>query len=103
MRHERRQHRHHHEATADEERTPTLDHHDDDRIVELMSLPTPFEAQAVADTLRGEGIVATVATGDAEGWAPHLVNLQGHRVMVFASDLARARDLLDETSDGNAR
>jgi hypothetical protein len=64
---------------------------DDDRIVELMSLPTPYEAQAVADTLRGEGIVATVAPEEE------------HRVMVFASDIGRARELLDETSEHNAR
>ena len=63
--------------------------------MELVRLPTQFEADAVADDLRQHGIEAMVAGGDAEGWAPHLALYHGHRVLVFASDLDAARHRLD--------
>jgi Putative prokaryotic signal transducing protein len=70
-------------------------HRNDDPIVELVRLPTRFEAELVADDLRAHGIDAMVAGGDADGWLPHLALYQGHRVMVFKSDLDRARERVD--------
>ncbi|HEX5614513.1 MAG TPA: DUF2007 domain-containing protein [Acidimicrobiia bacterium] len=71
-------------------------HRDDEHIVELTRVPTRFEAESVAAILNDEGIVATVAYGDAGGWAPHFASWHGNRVMVFESDLERARALLAE-------
>lgn len=71
-------------------------HRDTDRIVELMRVPTRFEAEAIVSVLSEHDIVATVAYGDAGGWAPHFATWHGNRVLVFESDVERAHELLGE-------
>jgi hypothetical protein len=70
------------------------EHRDDERIVEAIRLPTLFEADAAAKLLERAGITAMVAAGDAGGWMPHFSVFQGHRVLVFESDLDEAREIL---------
>jgi hypothetical protein len=65
------------------------------RIVELINLPTRFEADAVIGMLRANGVQATGKYGDAEGWMPHMGLLDGFRVFVFDDDVAVARRLVD--------
>jgi putative signal transducing protein len=65
------------------------------RIVELVNLPTRFEADAVIGMLQHNGIKATGKYGDAEGWMPHMALLDGYRVFVFDDDLDAARELLE--------
>ena len=66
------------------------------RIVELVNLPTRFEADAVIGLLRAHGIQAMGKYGDAEGWMPHVALVDGYRVFVFDDDLDAANDLLDQ-------
>ena len=64
----------------------------DGHIVQLVNLPTRFEAEAVIGMLRDHDIQAMGKYGDAEGWMPHMALLDGYRVFVFDSDLdARER------------
>jgi hypothetical protein len=72
------------------------DHHDHDRIVPVEILPSRMEADIVAAALESRGIKVTVDHGDASGWDPMLSLLQGHRVLVFESDLEVARAILAE-------
>ena len=65
--------------------------------MELVNLPTRFEADAVIGMLRANGVQATGKYGDAEGWMPHMGLLDGYRVFVFDDDLDAARRLLDES------
>jgi hypothetical protein len=67
---------------------------DQERIVELVRLPSRVEADVAVAVLRDAGITATAAYGDAEGWAPHLRALTGDRVMVFERDVDAARAVL---------
>jgi hypothetical protein len=67
-------------------------HRDDDRIVELVRVPTRFEADAIASDLRDNGIEATVAEPDQ--WLSNMAAWQGNRVLVFESDIDSARVLL---------
>ena len=66
---------------------------DDDRIVELVRVPTRFEADAIANDLRANGVEATVAPADE--WWPHMAVWQGNRVLVFESELDEARSILE--------
>lgn len=66
------------------------------RIVELVNLPTRFEADTVIGLLRAQGIRAMGKYGDAEGWMPHMALLDGFRVCVFETDLDAATALLEE-------
>ena len=68
----------------------------DGKIVELVNLPTRFEADAVIGMLRANGVQAGGKYGDAEGWMPHMGLLDGFRVFVFDDDLELARRLLDD-------
>ena len=65
---------------------------DDDRIVELVRVPTRLEADAIANDLRENGIDATVAEPDQ--WLSTMSTYQGNRVLVFETDLDEARSLL---------
>jgi hypothetical protein len=67
----------------------------DGHIVQLVNLPTRFEAEAVIGMLRDHDIQAMGKYGDAEGWMPHMALLDGYRVFVFDSDLARAKELVE--------
>jgi hypothetical protein len=67
-------------------------HRDDDRIVELVRVPTRFEAEAIASDLRDNGIEATVPEPDQ--WLSNMSTWQGNRVLVFESDIDAARALL---------
>jgi hypothetical protein len=73
-------------------------HRDDDRIVELVRVPSRLEADAIANDLRENGIEATVAEGDQ--WLANMSAWQGNRVLVFESDLDEARALLGGEPDG---
>jgi len=69
------------------------------RIVELVSLPTRFEADTVIARLRAHGIQAVGKYGDAEGWMPHMALLDGYRVCVFETDLDAATGLLEQLDE----
>jgi hypothetical protein len=73
----------------------TVDHHDQDRIVELTQVPSRFEADALVAKLQANGITAQARYGDAGAWAPHFA-LGGHGALVFESDLDTAAALLAE-------
>lgn len=73
-----------------------VDHHDHDRIVELIRLPSRFEADVVIAKLEANGITASPNYGDAGGWAPQFSTFGSHAVMVFESDVAKASELIDE-------
>ena len=74
----------------------------DGKIVELVNLPTRFEADAVIAMLRTNGIQAMENYGDADGWMPNMGLLDGFRVSVFDDDLDAARRLLDENETAGA-
>jgi hypothetical protein len=82
---------HHHRPDGD-----AVDHRNHEKIVELTSLPTRFEAEVAVAALSARGIKATIDHGDASGWDPMLSIWQGHRVLVFEGDLETARALLDQ-------
>lgn len=67
----------------------------DGHIVQLTSLPSRFEADAVIGMLRANGVQAIGKYGDAEGWMPHMALLDGYRVFVFDDDLTLAKELLE--------
>jgi hypothetical protein len=73
-------------------------HRDDDRIVELVRVPSRLEADAIANDLRENGIEATVAASDQ--WLANMSAWQGNRVLVFESDLDEAQALLAGEPDG---
>jgi hypothetical protein len=64
-------------------------------IVQLTSLPSRFEADAVIAMLREHDLQALGKYGDAEGWMPYMALLDGYRVFVFDDDLALAKELLE--------
>jgi hypothetical protein len=76
-----------------------VDHRNHERIVELASLPTRFEAEIAIAALEARGIKATADHGDAAGWDPMLSIWQGHRVRVFEGDLETARAILADSSE----
>lgn len=67
-----------------------------DRIVELVNVPTRFEADALLALLETNQISAMGSYGDADGWAPNFGTTDGFRVLVFEEDLEDARSLLAE-------
>jgi hypothetical protein len=73
-------------------------HRDDDRIVELVRVPSRLEAEAIANDMRANGIDATIAEPDQ--WLGNMSAWQGNRVLVFESDLDEARALLAGEPDG---
>jgi hypothetical protein len=73
-----------------------VDHHDHDRIVELIRVPSRFEADVLIAKLEANGITATPIYGDAGGYLPRFSAFGSHAVMVFESDFAKASELIDE-------
>jgi Putative prokaryotic signal transducing protein len=76
--------------------TVPVDHHNHDRIVELTTVPSRFEAEILVTKLQANGIEATARHDDGGGWAPYIGRLTGHGVMVFESDFAKATELIAE-------
>ena len=74
------------------------DHRDHEKIVELVRVPTRFEADALVAALESRGIKASAIHSDASGWAPQLGVWSGHRVMVFEHDVETARAILADQS-----
>jgi hypothetical protein len=72
------------------------DHHDHERIVELLCVPSIVEAQAILAQLHGQGIKAMTSTDDVGGQRPSLTFAQGYSVLVFEHDLERAKQLLTD-------
>jgi hypothetical protein len=66
--------------------------------VSLGAFPSRFEADVIIGMLRSNGIDATGAYGDGEGWLPQIAAYSGARVLVFEDDLERAQALLDAAS-----
>ena len=73
-----------------------VDHHDHDQIVELVRVPSRFEADVLVAKLEANGITASARHNDAGGWAPQFSMFGGHAVMVFDCDLDRAAALIAE-------
>jgi hypothetical protein len=71
-------------------------HHEHEKIVELARVPSRFEADTIVAKLHANGIDASAQHNDAAGVAPHYGLLEGHIVVVFENDLARARQLVAE-------
>ncbi len=72
------------------------DHRENEHIVELMNLPTRFEADVIVAALEARGIKAGAIHSQASGRAPNRSMYVGHRVMVFENDLEVARALVAE-------
>jgi hypothetical protein len=71
----------------------------DGKIVELVNLPSRFEADLLMARLDAAGIQTMAKYGDADGMAPSIGLLDGYRVCVFDDDLDRATVLLDDLTD----
>jgi hypothetical protein len=71
----------------------------DGRIVELVNLPSRFEADVLVARLVDEGIQAMAKYGDADGMAPSIGLLDGYRVCVFDDDLDHAKVVLEDLTD----
>jgi Putative prokaryotic signal transducing protein len=84
-------HWHHHEHHDEG------DHRESEHIVELVSVPTRFEADVIVAALESNGIKAAAVHSDADGWLPHYARIVGHRVMVFEHDVPAAREIIAET------
>ncbi len=68
-----------------------------DDIIEIATFGTAFEARAVKAHLASEGIRASVLTDNAGGAIPSMSLLEGGvRLVVAASDVERARSVLEE-------
>jgi hypothetical protein len=70
--------------------------------VTVAVLGSRTEADLVVGLLHSYGLMATVATDDADGQNPQL-DLQGVRVVVAASDEAEARRILADVENTNDR
>ena len=66
------------------------------QIVELVNVPSRFEADLLIARLDEAGIQAMAKYGDADGMAPSIGLLDGYRVCVFDDDLEAAQALIDE-------
>jgi|1186.fasta_scaffold189679_2 hypothetical protein len=71
-----------------------VDHHDHEKIVELIRVPTRTEADILIAKLKANAIDTMGEYGDIGGWAPQIGAAQGHAVMVFENDVDRARKLI---------
>jgi hypothetical protein len=69
------------------------------RIVELVNLPSRFEADLVIARLEEAGIQAMAKYGDADGMAPSIGLLDGYRVCVFDDDLDAAHAVVDDPTE----
>ncbi len=64
--------------------------------MELVNLPSRFEADLLMARLGEGGIQAMAKYGDADGMAPSIGLLDGYRVCVFDDDLEDAQAFIDE-------
>jgi hypothetical protein len=64
--------------------------------VELVNLPSRFEADLLMAKLDEAGIQTMAKYGDADGMAPSIGLLDGYRVCVFDDDLDAAKAFLVE-------
>jgi hypothetical protein len=71
----------------------------DGKIVELVNLPSRFEADLLMARLNEVGIQTMAKYGDADGMAPSIGLLDGYRVCVFDDDLDAAQSFLDDLDD----
>ena len=71
-------------------------HRDNEHIVELVRVPSRFEANVILAKLESAGIKASAGQNDAAGIAPHYSLIDGHIIYVFESDVPVARRLLAE-------
>ncbi len=72
----------------------------DGKIVELVNLPSRFEADLLMARLDEAGIQTMAKYGDADGMAPSIGLLDGYRVCVFDDDLDAAQAFLDDLDPG---
>jgi hypothetical protein len=75
------------------------DHHDDERIVELIRVPSIVEAQGILVELQGQGITAMTSTDDVGGQRPSLAFAEGYGVLVFEHDVERAQQVLTDLGE----
>jgi hypothetical protein len=61
-----------------------------------------FEAQVIAEACRADGIRVELLTADDGGVDPYLGLVQGHRLLVSASDLDRVRAIVARRSESTA-
>jgi len=78
---------------------PRSDPRADGKIVELVNLPSRFEADVLMARLVDTGIQAMAKYGDADGMAPSIGLLDGYRVCVFDDDLEAAKAMLEDLTD----
>jgi len=83
-----------------EPRTSTREGKRDGKIVELVNLPSRFEADLLMARLGVAGIQAMAKYGDADGMAPSIGLLDGYRVCVFDDDLDPAQAFLEDLDRG---
>jgi hypothetical protein len=77
-----------------------VDHHDHDAIIELIRVPSRFEADVLIAKLEANGIKASPGYGDAGGYLPRVSAFGNHAVMVFESDFAKASEIIaDDTGE----
>jgi hypothetical protein len=76
------------------------DHHDHERIMELVCVPSIVEAQGILAELQGQGITAMTSTDDVGGQRPSLAFAQGYRILVFEHDLERGNQVLTDLGLG---
>jgi len=78
-------------------RSDGVNHHDHDKIVELCSVPTRFEADVIVARLQDAGITASVNYGEIGGYLRGIGIMGGNHVLVFDCDLERAQAVVAET------
>jgi hypothetical protein len=66
-------------------------------IVELTTVESYVEAEALIGTLEDAGIKAIRGTDEAGGWLPNLAASGGYRVLVFDDDLEAARRIVAQS------
>ena len=65
-------------------------------IVELTTVESFVEAEALIGALEDAGIKAIRGSDDAGGWLPNLAASEGYRVLVFDDDLEAARRIAEQ-------
>ena len=65
-------------------------------IVELTTVESFVEAEALIAALEAADIKAVRGTDEAGGWLPNLAASDGYRVLVFDDDLEAARRIADD-------
>ncbi len=66
---------------------------------DLTAIPLPmanrFAAELVWRACQAEGIECELLTADGSGWAPEMLTVQSHRLLVRAEDRARAEKVIE--------